>query len=287
LRGDRVRIAVFGDFFKAFAIENDRANQWLFLAFLLKKEKGRKVLLRDLLDDENNKDFVLFLADFKAKTPDHVLKKILIKGFNTKHSHLIKLEAGKSTHRGILLTDEFVKLARVYVQSFIKLMGGGKFDWKTNEADDVMKYFKILIDYQDKHYYPLWITFIDEVAKAGIATKYSKPQVFKKIKKGAPCWPMLLTSWRYHLGERKDIRVNSIGLYKAVFDSMHGANPNEIGACLSFLVKEGGPKLLIPTPINGDPWYLPNTKDYASQFISYTTKLKGLHAQMLKSLARV
>jgi hypothetical protein len=200
---------------------------------------------------------------------------------------MIELEPGKSKNRGILLTDEFVKAARVYVQSFMKLMGGGKFAWTTTTADDVMKYFKVLIEFQNKHYYPLWTTFIGEVAAARIATVYSKHQVFETMKKGAPCWPMLLTSWRYHLGERKNIRVNKAGLYSAVIHSMKGADPDEIGECLSFLVKEGGPKLLIPTPINGGDWYLPNTEAYETQFVSYTTKLKGLHVEMLKFLAQV
>jgi hypothetical protein len=274
-------------FFEAFEIDSDRANQWLFLAFLLEKEKAYKVVLRDLLDPEHSKKFLAFLAGFKAQGRDHVLKKILIAGFNAKHAKLIELERGKSKNRGILLTKEFVKHARVYVQSFMKLMGGGKFSWTTGEADDVMKYFKILIDYQNKQYYPLWLTFIGEVADAGIATAYSRHQVFETLRQGAPCWPILLTSWRFHLGERKDIRVNRAGLYSAVFHSMKGANPNEIDECLLFLVREGGPKLLMPTAKNGDEWYLPNTKEYESQFISYTTKLKGLHAQMLKSLAKV
>jgi hypothetical protein len=273
-------------FFKAFSIEEERAKQWQFLSFILDKETDFKVLLKDLFDPVNNRAFLRFLDEVGPKSRDYVFSKILVAGFNTENTVLMQLEAGKKKNRALHLTPEFVKAARIYVDSFVSLMTEGKFKWNTTKPKDVMTYFKAIIGHQNKHYYPSWLEFVDAVSKKHIATELSPNEVHQKLKNGAPCWPMLLTSWQYHLG-RRNVRVNTSGLYSAVFHAMKGSNVNEIADCLSFLAKEGGPKLLIAKKVDGEEWFLPNSNAYKAQFVSYTAKLNGLHAEMLNTLRMI
>lgn len=267
-------------FFDAFKIEEERANQWRFLALLLQKEKNLRIILDDL-DQKNNRIFWDFLNDVGGRTPMYTFKK-LVSGFNTESAALMQLEVGKKKGRALLLTKEFVKAATTYIQLFITLIADGKLAFDANDPTAVMQHFKALIRIQFDEYYPLWAGFINAVSNKKVATAFSAEKVRDKLTSLAPSWAILMTAWQYHLGAPK--RLNRSGIYSAVFHTMEGADIEEIEECLSFLSKQEGPRLLLPKKIDGKDWFLPNTEIYESEFESYTQALKNFKTQLIGKL---
>jgi hypothetical protein len=270
-------------FFEAFRISSDRADQWQFLTFLLRKENNLRIQVRGLMKD---KKFKKFLENSGLDTPDYVFRK-LIAGFRNEDGKFLEVERSGKKDRALVLTDTFLNAARRYVELFFKKMSGTELPWSSTISSSVIvDSLKPLIGFQELHFWLSWLRFIKNIAAVKLATNFSQSEVRKEMRDHAPCWALLLTAWRYHIGDRK-VSVDDSGLYRTVYDNMRGVKPRELEHCISFLTQEGGPKLLIPTKVEGNNLYLLNASKYEVQFNSYVIELIGHHQKMLREVRSI
>jgi hypothetical protein len=271
-------------FFESFGTTGDRATQWPLLAFLLSKEKDSRILVRSLTED---KEFKKFLDDSDLLSRDYVFK-THIADFRNKQGALLQVEKSRKKDRALTLTDNFHHAASHYVALFVKKMGEGRLTWNVADFDraDVMECLKFIIGFQKKQYLPAWLTFGGQLAAVGETPELPKGEIQDELRKHAPYWCLLLTAWRKYLGDSK-VSVDISGLYRAVYDSMRDADPDEIKDCISYLSNNAGPRILIKTKMDGDELYLLNSEKYAAPFEWYTNELRQLHSTMLQSLQSI
>jgi hypothetical protein len=271
-------------FFDAFQIDVDRVAQWRFLTFLLRFESGSKISVIELTGDD---EFRKFLRKTGRRTEDYVFKEILVANFRNEHGSFLDLPKSQKQDRALTLNAHFHAAVKSYLTHFIDLMSEGNLTWNIHSAnqEQILKRFKTLINFQNKRYYPPWLDCIGKLADLAKTDGLSKKEIADDLEAHAPYWSLLLSVWRKHLGDTQ-VSTTSSGLWRAVFDTMRGADPVEVKNCLAFLTGKGGPNILKEEKIDGRIFHRLLPK-FESVLGSYVSELIAARPQLLGELQSI
>lgn len=263
-------------FFDAFPVTRNRAAQWHFIAILLRLEANAEIGVRELRNDKECRNLI---DSLKYQTRDHALK-VLVDDCRDKDGGFIDHPEDRTKDRKYRLNHRFKAAATRYVQAFDAKLGFPDAQLDQLPPISAMKFiFGTLKD----EYYPKWLELVSRLGKLWRPNESDQAAEFRdELRSKAPYWTILVTTWRHALGDRT-ISTDESGMWRATFDSMRGADPGEVKACIAYLSKKDGPQTLLRSRQNGVDVFAINP-DYNDAFEWYAAEICELNNSLSEKL---
>jgi hypothetical protein len=258
-------------FFDAFGISRDRVVQWQFVTILLRLQERLEVGFLKLRSD---KQFKALVDSLKYETRDYAIWAIF-DGCRNEEGPFVERPQDRTKNRTAKLNNNFSAAAARHVEAFRAKLGLADSGLGQLEPVEAMKcIFSVLND----DYYPVWRETVARLAKHSGLDDPS--EVRDELLRKAPYWVLVLTAWRRALGDRS-VATDKAGLWRAAYDTLRGADPDELNPCVNFLSGDEGPKILIRSRQNKLEVYSINPKYneplswYGNQIFQLNRSLEG------------
>ena len=274
-----------GVLFDSFGEVGDRIIFYRFLGIVLAVAVQNKgvVPVRTLRDFDDTKRF---LSSLEARSKDYLFKG-LIEGFGNSKGAFFDMPQSQNADRALTLNGHFYRAAAEYLELFVDRLSDGRLDWDVSafRQGEILDRLQTIIAFQHKRHMEEWKRFVGQLALKGKNEAHSEDEIKGELLAHAPYWSVLLTVWREYLGDPdENLSVSLKGLTRATSDAMRDVDPRELLSCLSFLTRDGGPKIVEKTKRGAVELYLLNAAGFESSFAAYSQAMIKLHTELLEHL---